>query len=372
MGAHSRSRSATLSRIARRDSVVVWLRYQGGTDPAASEALMVTTPAGTRQLASLPGTRIRDIAVAPNGRSVAFIVQPNEAQYGTGVRSYPGLSPPWIEVLPTRPADTAHEFSLAAGLDPGGLTWSPNGRSLAFTGSTRPGASIQVSRQAVIYTVPVSGDGHPTPVTHQAGRGLDNEPSWSPSGRTLAFTRITRVWTSMLADVQTGSTKPLPSAARGHAYGPLWQPHGDLIAVYNRGSYLTTTHSEDLTPLPGTFPHGSVPIGWSPDGRYLLLSANPAPPKVVTQMGSEPRCYHLYTYDTETHHITHIGCGDAATWEPLVDRVAFSLPTKARGMAGTTMVPSPVTIITVSALGTYRDVITRRAAEESILQPNPL
>ncbi len=94
--------------------------------------------------------------------------------------------------------------------------------------------------------------------------GLDDLPAfpWSPDGRTIAFNLGgpakagrrgdgTREQ-SMLVDVASGAVHPLPASLTGRfaagvfphwLVGPIFQPHGDLIAAYSIQPYLTTATS---------------------------------------------------------------------------------------------------------------------------------
>jgi hypothetical protein len=142
--------------------------------------------------------------------------------------------------------------------------------------------------------------------------------------------------------------------------GPIFQPHGDLIAAYSTQTYLTTATSSRAAPIKHAFRYGSVPLGWSPDGRYLLLSENVRPPNATPPANDALVCHELFTYDVKTTSTVRIGCGEQAEWEPLTNRVVFSTHTDP-DVANS----SAITLTSVSALGTDRRVLTRHAASFS-------
>ncbi len=122
-----------------------------------------------------------------------------------------------------------------------------------------------------------------------------------------------------------------------------------------------------MTPIKHAFRYGAVPLGWSPDGRYLLLSANPKAPTFPPAY--DPLvCHELFTYDVKTRSTVRIGCGEHAEWEPLTNRVVISTYTDtavAVDVAGR----SAMTLTSVSALGTDQRVLTRNASPDSWRTP---
>ena len=351
LAAHSRRSTSQIepAQSARHDSTVVFLRYQGHTDVAASDTLMISQAGRTRILLEWRQRRFVEAALSPDGRYVAFIALP--AIDGGG--SPKVHAPITVQVVPT--TDSARPRLVATGLQASQLAWSPDSQSLAFTADSG-------HRQVTIFVARPGSGAQPVQITHQVGPGYDNGPSWSPDGRTITFTRVTLAWHSMLVNVATQKTHPLPAGTEHRVYGPLWQPHGSLIAVYGHQTVLTTPTSTHLTPLARSFPYGSVPLGWSPDGRYLLLRANPKPSNTIGGPTDEP-CNQLFAYDVERHTTAHVGCGYTAVWEPRVDRVAYLAPSGLR--PGSSLGVFARRLTTVSALGTDRHLITPLAAGDS-------
>jgi hypothetical protein len=130
--------------------------------------------------------------------------------------------------------------------------------------------------------------------------------------------------------------------------------------VYGRQTYLTSATESGLTPLSQSFRYGSAPIGWSFDGRYLLLRANPKPsPTIGLPLGLE-QCDQLFTYDTERRSMTRVGCGSRAVWEPGVDRLAYLAPRSDASQGFFAW-----RVITVSATGSDRREMRPLAAGDS-------
>jgi hypothetical protein len=351
LAAHSRRSTSQIepAQPARHDSTIVFLRYQGHTDVAASDTLMISQAGRTRILLQWRQRRFVEAALSPDGRYVAFIALP--AIDGGG--SPKVHAPITVQVVPT--SGSGRPRLVATGLQASQLAWSPDSQSLAFTADSG-------HRQVTIFVARPGSGAQPVQITRQVGPGYDNGPSWSPNGRTIAFTRVTLAWHSMLVNVATQKTRPLPAGTEHRVFGPLWQPHGSLIAVYGHQTVLTTATSTDLTPLARSFPYGSVPLGWSPDGRYLLLRANPKPSNTIGGPIDEP-CNQLFAYDVQRHTMAHVGCGYSAVWEPRVDRIAYLAPSGLRSDSSLGVFARRLT--TTSALGTNRHVLAPLAAGDS-------
>jgi Tol biopolymer transport system component len=94
-------------------------------------------------------------------------------------------------------------------------------------------------------------------------------PSWSPDGKSLAFTADEKNRDIMLYDLETRTSRVLSS---GKAYGPAWSPDGRYIVaatphpVRLRLFDLRTDRWRDLkiiSPIPSW--------AWSRDGKYIYL-----------------------------------------------------------------------------------------------------
>jgi Tol biopolymer transport system component len=167
-----------------------------------------------------------------------------------------------------------------------------------------------------------------------------SDPAWSPDGRKIAFTRREDVgdYTTLseddvfVMDSDGGGERQLTKEVEGqHAGQPSWSPDGRAI-VFTRGASLPST----LTVRPGDIhvmnadgsdvrrlTQGSYDAGgvWSPDGREIAfsrMSKDPDDPSreiwVVAAAGGEPR---QLTRTADSY--------DASpAWSPDGTRIAFT------------------------------------------------
>jgi dipeptidyl aminopeptidase/acylaminoacyl peptidase len=199
---------------------------------------------------------------------------------------------------------------------------SPDGESVVYVVSELDRATDKTD--STLWMIPVAG-GEPKRLT--TAPGTNNQPRWSPDGKTLAFVSSrggsSQVW---LLPVEGGEARQLTKLPIDVS-GPIWSPRGDRIAfvaeVYpgttpeqtaakdkekeaskskvrsfdrlmirhwnswdeGKKSHLfvadaTTGLARDLTPKlevntpPAPF-GGSTDYAWSPDGKELAFTAEP-------------------------------------------------------------------------------------------------
>jgi len=166
---------------------------------------------------------------SPDGRSMAFtrfVETPNSISIGdTELRHVRTLFP-----FGRRPADI------------GGFAWSPDGKKLAFLDFNDPEDHREPVNGRAVYLISAEGTGlrRVTPWSLQAGGGGDSL-SWSPDGQRILFRTITS------------------------DYGHPGPPNGNLWTVRPNGTDL-----RQLTHFPAGTP---VQLGsYSPDGQSIVFT----------------------------------------------------------------------------------------------------
>ncbi|MFN8877929.1 MAG: S9 family peptidase [Gemmatimonadota bacterium] len=208
---------------------------------------------------------------------------------------------------------------------PGGLRWSPDGRTLAFTmrvarGPAKDNPFARVALPAApkgakwteppkvvtdldwrqdragatddgvrhVFVVPADG-GTARQVTN--GDWDHGTPAWSPDGRTLAFSAL-RIPNAQLAwresevyaaDVATGTIRQL-TRRKGPDANPVWSPDGRMIAYTGFDStdatwqdaaiYLMNADGSSPRALTKAMDRSPAGMFWSPDGSGLFFNAD--------------------------------------------------------------------------------------------------
>jgi Tol biopolymer transport system component len=221
---------------------------------------------------------------SPDGGRVAFGV--NRTSPVNPERSAVG-SQVWIATLADRGVTVLPDL-LATDLE-----WSPDASLLAIASGT----DQQVSGGALgDGRIRLFGPASGAMRTLEATSGAI-ELTWSPDGRSIAYAGVGDSGSDdhrelRIIDVETGRQRVL-AARYGilHGIGPVWSPDGKTIA-YQRG--YSGEHSEVVLSTPGdlsdqsTRPRETVVsvtargssarldpyrVTWSPDGQYLLMMA---------------------------------------------------------------------------------------------------
>ncbi|WEK43976.1 MAG: amidohydrolase family protein [Candidatus Sphingomonas colombiensis] len=192
---------------------------------------------------------------APDGRSIAYVTDASGiAQLWTmdvasggkrriGRSAHANVAPAWspdgkqiayqTETGETRTIDVASgaDRALVPALDfPSRPTWSANGRTIAFTAAND-------SRNRILLVDVASGRQRwidATPNRSISTRG-DDGPIWSPDGKWLAFSMMSRIWVLPVAPdgTPTGTAKPLTSEASD---APSWAGDSRTILYLANGT----------------------------------------------------------------------------------------------------------------------------------------
>jgi Tol biopolymer transport system component len=186
--------------------------------------------------------------------------------------------------------------------------WSPNGRRLAFVGTTGKVRIRNADGSVTATGVPAYG----------AGVYTGADMAWAPDGTRLAFGYQDQVWVMNVARPYN----PHP-VSPGTGYAPTWSPDstriaysgydddivGDLYVMKSDG-----TENVDVTRTPRI--EESRP-DWSPDGSTLAYLANPMdnPNAGLYVAGTDGAAPHRIA-------VTHV-FGWQPDWSPTGTRIAY-------------------------------------------------
>lgn len=212
----------------------------------------------------IPGIGVGGTLWSPDGRHIVY----SKGSIGR---------PWWYETVVARPTG-GDAVNIGGSMDPvgdvSGVTWAPDGQSLAFAGVEHHAGAVQS-----IYSVPVGGGDWRLLVSSA------EDPAYSPDGSKLAYVALDDRYHSdsvgiYVADANGGIPHRL--AAGPAAYFPTWSPDGSLVAFERldvtggRGWEIVVVKAdgtgERVVASGLTFPQGpSAVVAWSPGGKLLAF-----------------------------------------------------------------------------------------------------
>jgi Tol biopolymer transport system component/DNA-binding winged helix-turn-helix (wHTH) protein len=214
---------------------------------------------------SLPGIEASP-AVSPDGNQVAFLHGPSNS-WGPGFQLY------------VQPIGATHPLRLTHGKgDAGSPTWSPDGRHLAFL--RHPDLAKNHLLHDIIV-VPATGGAERSLGTVIGGHGL----SWSPDGRSLAVVdrrSEQEPFAIYLLSLEAGGKQRLTSPPAGYAGDcfPRFSPDGQSLAfVRLRSQTQADVYVLNLArrTLARVISDNNVYGGldWTPDGASIVFASGP-------------------------------------------------------------------------------------------------
>jgi TolB protein len=200
-----------LTRNAVADGHPVWspdgrqIAFESARDGPTENIYVMNADGSGQQRLTLMPRRASALAWSPDGEKIAFTAPAGRLGAadvfvidadGSGLQNV------------THTATTSFDFA-----------WSPDGRRIAYIEMRIPEPS------SPLYVVNADGTGKHR-VTRPLALDFGHAPSWSPDGRTLAFTGDGGIYT-VHAD---GTRLRKLTGSPGANYGPEWSPDGRQIA----------------------------------------------------------------------------------------------------------------------------------------------
>ena len=256
-------------------------------------------------------------ALSPDGTQVAWFKPIREIEFptadggseGGGYQNELWVSPiaggPGVRLVPTS-TDPTESF--------GHPTWSPDGRTIGFEGRIAVASADGHSHRSAVYAVRSDGSAHRTlstrPLAAYDAFGL----SWSPDGRYLAFVGLpdgsTVPRTNPDAPLGDPPTDVFVIAADGTGERnitrsatfetrPGWSPDGSRLAYLTADDWAedrTVEYRLATLRMDGPVPSGpaidgplSESFAWSPDSSLLLSVLSPTIVSVDAEFRESPR-----------------------------------------------------------------------------------
>jgi lysophospholipase L1-like esterase len=213
-------------------------------------------PDGSAQqnITRTPDIHERDPAWSPDGTRIAFSTP-------SGGEGEPAVVPSDIYVMN---ADGSGRRPLTASdASVGEPTWSPDGRQIAYTRGDFPQVQIYVMNAAD------GSNGHP--ITFGSGTSFNPDWSWEDSVGRIAFTYLPSDWSNgydIYVMKPDGTERSPRATGAGNQSSPAWSPNGEKIAFQHEESiHVMNADGSDQHPIT----EGSTPA-WSPDGRQIAFS----------------------------------------------------------------------------------------------------
>lgn len=187
------------------------------------------------------------------------------------------------------------------GVDEAQPAWSPDGKLLAFVSTRRRGGRFGIflgSRAVELYVYGQNGDLYVMPAFGGTARKIAEDaydPAWSPDGKKLAFRSIRNgTWRIYTASVDDGKNE-LVGGVDARVIGLAWSPDGRWIS-YVAGASAATGWDLYVVPAGGGTPtrlthdQASIVLGpaWSRDGRSIVFSSNRGGPLNLWRVALDP------------------------------------------------------------------------------------
>ena len=212
-------------------------------------------------------------AFSPDGKQLAYVLDD-----GTATAHAPANPHPLGHIYVRRigggsPLQLTHDALYDQ--DP---SWSPDGRYIAFIRNWSGHGAI---RMAQVISVPASG-GPERRLAEIDGKHLSRGVTWSPDGKSVV-TNVAPDVGLFLVSTEGGEKHRLTSPPQGDAWDtdPAFSTDGRTLAFVRRtGLYLCDIYLQNVKTANArrlTFDGATIwGLAWTPDGRYIVFSSKRA------------------------------------------------------------------------------------------------
>lgn len=267
-------------------------------DPGTSKLVFSSVPpGGAPQLffASVDGERRVRVSTDNSVGHLAPALSPDGTRIAFERYAAPGSGAPsdlWIMHVD---GTGMVQITSTPGYQEDSPRWSPDGQWIAFSRRPHPSGPPEA------MVVPAQG-GEPRRFVPSQPAGAD-ELDWSPSGDSVVFIGRDGALYVSAAD-GSNATMRLHWAPRTTYWAPRWSPDGahivfsvhsfSVVGSYYGADIIGTTADARAVPLSGRGIRERHTIGWSPDGRELVVYAPGETPEAagihfLTASGTELR-----------------------------------------------------------------------------------
>ena len=246
-----------------------------------------------------------------------------------------------LAILDIADGDVVREIELPQVGEVLNPTWSPDGKSIAFSATVGGDSDLFIYDLAAESAKRVTSD-----------LFADIHPAWSPDGDTIAF--VTDRFTTnegllnpgdyrlALLDVASGRISPLQTFPQGKNINPQWSPDSRNLFFVSDQNGISNVYRVNIE-------SGALAQVTNVDSGITGITA--LSPSISSAIDS--RTLALSAYDTDSHHIYIIDSAEQLAGTPIstaVDRVrAASLPPSQRESLVARLLSDPTTGLAAAA-----------------------